>query len=198
MSRWPTPLSGLRPAPLPASVGLGYWHVAYRLHVRAAMENGGALEGLYFVCSDCDRRIVALAGDWLTDFRFHFSNVSIEASDAAVRGKIISPDASAEFHIDRKTAPKLTEGSPFSSLDQATRALEYKPAALSPGGPDSIRVVEVRRDPSAWKWRPVAVAGARWQFLAGYDAPLEVCYEVGPIDYLWERPRSVRVKPCAS
>ncbi len=191
-------LDGMRPAPLPAMIGLGYWHVAYRIHVRAEKESGEGIEGLYFVRSDCDRHLVAVAGNWLTDFNFHVAGVSVTAAPAGVTGTIVSPTAAATFAIDYHTAAQRAAGSPFASLDAAAKALEYKPAALSAGGDGAVNVVAVRRDSSAWRWRPVAVVAARWQFLEGREAALELCYEVEPVDYLWERRRVVRVKPCAS
>ena len=191
-------LDGMRPTPLPAVIGLGYWHVAYRLHVRARKETGEPIEGLFFVRSDCDRRLVASAGNWLTDFNFHVAQVGVAASPSGVTGTIISPDATAAFEIDHHTEPRHSPGSPFASLHAAANALEYKPAALSPVGDDSVSVVAVRRDAAAWRWKPVAVSEARWQFLDGREATLELCYEVEPVDYVWERRRVIRVKPCAS
>jgi hypothetical protein len=191
-------LEGMRPAPLPVVVGLGYWHVAYRLHVRATRESGEPIEGLYFARSDCDRRVVAVAGNWFTDFNFHVARIRVGAHTSGVTGKVTSPDAAASFEIDRRAIPQLTPGSPFASLGEAASALEYKPAALSAVGSAEVNMVKVRRDAAAWHWKPVAVKEARWQFLEKYDASFELCYEVGPVDYLWEARRSVRVRPCAS
>ncbi len=191
-------LEGMRPAPLPAVIGLGYWHVAYRIHVRARTETGEWIEGLYFVRSDCDRHLVSVTGNWLTDFNFHVARIHVVTNPSGVRGTIASPTAEAEFAIDHHAAPRLAAGSPFASLESAAKALEYKPAALSAGGGDAVNVVAVRRDAAAWRWRPVAVTAARWQFLEGRETALELCYEVEPVDYLWERRRIVRVKPCAS
>lgn len=191
-------LDGLRPAPLPAAVGLGYWHVAYRLHARAIEESGEPIEGLFFVRSDCDRRLVVTAGNLLTDFRFHFAKISLSHRGPGVNGTIVSPDAAASFEIDRNIAPQLTPGSPYRSLAEAGKALEYRPAALSGMNEDAVNVVAVRRDAAAWRWKPVTVTSAHWQFLAGRETTLELCYEVEPIDYLWKRRRIVRVKPCTS
>lgn len=191
-------LDGMRPPPLPEWIGLGYWHVAYRLHARATGSDGTPIEGLFFVRSDCDRRIVARVGNALTDFNFHVARIRVEEREGTVRGTITSLDAAAHFRIDQRLSPGLTAGSPFASIDEAARALAYKPRALAPCGPDALKVVRVVRDDAAWRWKLAAVAEADWQFLTGREATLELCYEVEPIEYLWERGQVVPVQPCAS
>ncbi len=190
-------LEGLRPVPLPAAIGIGYWHVAYRLHAWAESATGATIEGLHFLRSDCDRWMVEKTGNMLTDFHFHRARIQIAESGAEVRGEIFSPHAPASFRLDRQAAPALSTGSPFGSLGEAATLLKYKPFGLSVENPTTLNVVRVRRDEAAWRSRVVAVAEADWRFLAGREASLELCYEVEPIDYLWERGQSVRVKPCA-
>lgn len=190
-------LSEMRPVPLPASVGLGYWHVAYRLHVKATSEVGTVIEGLHFLRSDCDRWLVEKSGNLLTDFNFHLARICVAESSAGVLGEIASPGAPASFRLDRDAQPALSAGSPFASLKEAASFLKYKPFGLSVDGPATLNVVRVRREESAWRSRVVAVAEADWHFLAGREATLELCYEVEPIDYVWERGRSIRVRPCA-
>jgi len=190
-------LSGMRPAPLPAAVGLGYWHVAYRVHSKAMSKSGTVVEGLHFLRSDCDRWLVEKCGNVLTDFNFHLARICVAESSAEVLGEIASPDAPASFRLDRGAPPVLSPGSPFASLEEAASFLKYKPFGLSVDGPATLNVVRVRREESAWRSRVVAVAEGDWHFLAGREATLELCYEVEPIDYLWERGRSVRVRPCA-
>lgn len=190
-------LEGMRPAILPGSIGLGYWHVAYRLHAWASSETGPTLEGLHFLRSDCDRRIVAWTGNSLTDFHFHTAAIRVVETENAVTGNINSPTAPADFRIDRNEAPTLAAGSPFSTLESAADFLKYKPYGLSVENEDTVQVVRVRREEAAWRSRVVAVREAHWRFLEGCEAVLELCYEVEPIDYRWERGRRVRVKPCA-
>ena len=189
-------LSGMRPALLPAFLGLGYWHVAYRLHAWAMTEVGRPLEGLHFLRSDCDRRIVKESGNWLTDFHFHRAGIRVIEGDETVVGTIDSPTAPANFRIDGHRAPALAEGSPFATVEEAATFLKYKPYALSVESADTLRVVRVRREEAAWRSRVVAVPEAHWRFLAHHHATLELCYEVEPIDYRWERGSAVRVAPC--
>jgi hypothetical protein len=190
-------LDGMRPSLLPESLGLGFWHVAYRLHVQAQSAHGRLLEGLHFLRSDCDRWLVARAGNLLTDFHFHHAAIRVTATDADVHGVIDSAAAPARFHIDRHRTPALSAGSPFSTLDEAAEFLRYKPYGLSVEDGDTLQVVRVRRRETAWQDRVVAALDATWQFPAAQHAALELCYEVQPIDYVWERGHSVRVVPCA-
>src|SRR5207253_2962961 len=86
------------PAPLPAEIGLGYWHVAYRLHARVRLESGEVVEGLYFVRSDCDRALVTFAGTLLTGFRFHTARIQIENPATVIAEVTIQiPGADAHF-----------------------------------------------------------------------------------------------------
>ena len=191
-------IGGLRPALLPAAVGLDYWHVAYRLHVRAQTEGGAVVEGLHFLRSDCDRALVALAGNVVTDFHFHHATVAVSEEASGITGKIRARGGDADFRLGSETPSSLNPGSPFASLDSATEWLKYKPFGLSPCGDGAINVVRVARDEAAWRSRLVAVEKARWEFLEAHETALEICYEVEPIDYQWERGRIVRVKKCAS
>ena len=191
-------IHGLRPAPLPAAVGLDYLHVAYRLHVRAQTESGAVVEGLHFLRSDCDSALVALAGNVVTDFRFHRATVSVSAGASGIAGKIRARGGDADFQLGSETPSSLNPGSLFSSLREAAEWLKYKPFGLSPCDDGAINVVRVARDEAAWRSRLVTVEKARWEFLEPYETALELCYEVEPIDYQWERGRIVRVKKCAS
>jgi hypothetical protein len=67
----------LRPRHLPSFVGITYWHIAYRLYVRLLLQSGIAIEGLYFLRSDCDSRFIAITGNLMTDFRFHTANIRV-------------------------------------------------------------------------------------------------------------------------
>jgi uncharacterized protein YqjF (DUF2071 family) len=177
----------LRPAPLPAWCGLSYWHVGYRIYVRAPLADGREIEGLYFVRSDCDRRIVAWPGNLLTSFRFHVGDVRLEESRPQVTGEIRVPDADAAFELDRQQAPALSAGSPFASLEEASAALKYPPAGIATAGLDHLNVVRITRDEQAWRSRPIAAPRLDFKFFANEPVTPELCFELDPIDYQWNR-----------
>jgi hypothetical protein len=180
-------LRGVRPAPMPAAIGLGYWHIAYRLHTRVRVAPDETFEGLYFVRSDCDRRLVAFAGNLLTDFRFHCARIAVQASDDSVDGAIRTPGANARFRLRDETPGSLSPGSPFTSVAEAAAFLKYKPFALTPAGEDSVSIVRVVRRETDWRCRVVSVVESDWEFFNGHDVTPEVCYAVEPIEYEWRR-----------
>jgi hypothetical protein len=179
-------IADMRPKGTPRVLGLRYRHAAYRLYVRHKAEGMPAIEGLYFLRSDADSRLISTAGKWLSDFNFHHANITIEDGDAETRLAINSPDAAAEIRIDRDTPPTLDSGSPFGSLFEAKAALKYKPFALSPVCANKARVLRVRRDEEAWKSKLVT-AHCDLEFFKGRNISPEIAYDVAPIEYVWER-----------
>ena len=177
----------LRPAPLPAWCGLSYWHVGYRIYVRAPLADGREIAGLYFVRSDCDRDIVARAGNVLTDFHFRVGEIRVSESGSRIWGDIRVAGANANFELDRQATPALSPGSPFASLQDAEAALKYPPAGIATAGPNHLNVVRITRDEKAWRSRAIAAPRLDWQFFADEPVTPELCFEVDPIDYQWNR-----------
>ena len=175
-------VGAMRPRWAPRFLGMGYWHVAYRLYARFA-----GREGLYFVRSDCDSAVMSWMGNVMTDFNFHTAGVRVEEDPARARIAIDSPDARAAAEVDRLAAPALAAGSPFESIEEASAFLKYKPLGLSVGKDGAVNVVRIVRDESAWRGRAVAVASQRWSFFEGKSAVPELCTEVEPIEYRWNR-----------
>jgi hypothetical protein len=185
-------LSRMRPRPLPAFLGVGYWHVAYRLYVRFHPATGPPLEGLYFARSDCDSRLIATAGNMLTDFRFHPAQIVVaHAAPATVRISVRSPEAPAEATVDRAQPPSLPAHSAFSSLEEAAAFLKYQPRGISVAPDGVANVLEIEREEAAWRYRLVTASEARWSFFQGRGMRPEICYEVEPIPYQWNRGRRV-------
>lgn len=175
-------VGSMRPRFAPRFMGMGYWHVAYRLYARFAGE-----EGLYFVRSDCDSALMSWMGNLMTDFNFHTAGVTVREEPGRVSLRIDSPDAPGSAEIDRVGPPSLAPGSPFGSLAEASAFLKYKPLGLSVGTDGRVNRVRIVRDESAWRGRAVAVADQRWAFFGGREAHPELCTEVDPIEYRWNR-----------
>ena len=172
----------MRPRGIPAAFGLSYWHVGYRLHVRH-----GDVEGLYFVRSDCDSALMSLAGNFMTDYNFHTAGVEVSETDARVHISVRSADAPAEILLDRAAPPALPDESSFSSLPEAIAALKTKPFGLSVDARGRVRIVKIIRNESAWKSRAVKMILDHWAFLSGRPVRPELCLEVDPIAYQWNR-----------
>jgi uncharacterized protein YqjF (DUF2071 family) len=188
-------LTQMRPTPLPAAMGLAYQHVAYRVYVRAHTADGSVVEGLHFCRSDCDRHIVTVLGNCLSDFHFHAGRIAITENGETVHGRIDVPGGNAEFRMHDRTPASLTRGSPFPNLDQAATFLKYKPFGLSVTPDGGLNVVRVIRDEEAWRSRLMTVEKARWEFFDGLPMDFEICFSVEPIDYQWCRGESRRLAP---
>jgi hypothetical protein len=175
-------IESMRPRGVPAALGISYWHVAYRLYAR-----GAGVEGLYFLRSDCDNRLIAAAGARLTDFGFHAARVTVSEEGGRASLEVSSEGGAARVVIDRASPPELPPGSAFGSLDEAAAFLKYKPCGLSLERPGLLNVVRIRRDEAAWRARLVRVLEARLAFFDGKKIAPEICYEVEPIEYRWQR-----------
>jgi hypothetical protein len=180
-------INGMRPKGFPRFCGFNYWHIAYRLHAKVRLADNRTIEGLYFVRSDCDRRLMSLVGNCLTDFRFHPAAVRVANTVGIVQAEIDTESASARVHLDLEKPGKLSPGSPFASVDEAAAFLKYKPFALAPTASGAVNVLAVHRAESAWRHRIVHVGHSEWEFFRGKDATPEICFAVDPIEYEWRR-----------
>ncbi len=174
-------VGAMRPRGLPGFLGVGYWHVAYRLLVRHGDE-----EGLTFLRSDCDSALMAWMGNLMTDFRFHAGNVKVQEDGDEVRIQIDAPGAGAAVTL-RRGGGRLPKHSLFRTLDEAASFLKYKPRGYSVGKDGQVRVVRILRDESAWRARPVEIVSQNWEFFKGMPVTPELCTEVDPIAYQWNR-----------
>lgn len=185
-------LQGVRPWPLPAWMGVSYWHAAYRLYARFRRPSGQAVEGLYFVHSDCDSHLIRAAGNLLTNFRFSFAPIGCQELDAQVELSIHAAQAPAHVLLDRRIPPALPGYSAFSSLAEAKAFLQYEPFGIGVGPAGEVNVVPVERDEATWQTKLVSVASAAWGFFAADEVRPEICYEVAALDYRWQRGRVYR------
>jgi hypothetical protein len=177
----------MRPKPLPSIFGLSYWHVAYRLYVRCHPKNHSPIEGLYFLRSDCDHAAIAGAGNYLTDFQFHPCLVDHKSlSPHKTRISIESSEAPARIELSAHS-PELPKHSAFSSLKEAGDFLKYKPHGISVNTQGQLSVISITRDETAWKSRLVDVPQAYFEFFRNKTVLPEICYEVEPIRYQWNR-----------
>lgn len=167
-------VEAMRPRGLPAFTGMSYWHVAYRLQARL-----GDTEGLFFVRSDCDSRLMSLAGNLMTDYRFHSAGITVVEKGSRVRIAIDSAEAPAEIEMDRAAAGDREPAPP------------YRPFGLSVDGKGRVTVVKIVRDEAAWKSRPVRAVRADWEFMTGRPVRFTGVHEVEAIEYRWCRAKCV-------
>src|SRR4029077_1499495 len=91
--------------------------------------------------------------------------------------------------LDRAKPPELPAHSVFQSLEEAAVFLKYKPRGISILQDGSAKRVAIQRDEAAWKYRLVEVVSADWTFFQEKTVRPEICYEVAPISYQWNRGR---------
>jgi hypothetical protein len=185
----------------PRALGVTYWHIAYRVQVRATLSDKRSIEGLYFLRSDIDRRpLFGVIGNRLTDFHFHAARVRFWNDDEAAWRFRVEPtagDALASLALRRAASNSFALGSPFSSLEERERVLKYAPFGLSVSNSGQcLRVAEVIRDEALWREEPVEVEAADWSYprsLGLRDLQLMRATRVAPIDYRWRIGRTERL-----
>lgn len=187
-------MEAMRPQGLPAFLGLDYWHVGYRLYAKAATAEGEQ-EGLYFLRSDCDRRMLAMAGNLLSDFRFHSAQVEVMSAASTTSIRVETPGARVELDLSEESETRLGVGSPFETMAEAEAFLKYKPCGLAAAGHGRVNAIPIHRDETAWRSRPLQVLHQRWEFLDLLpNAQPELVFEVAPIEYRFGRGRILEVQ----
>ena len=179
----------MRPAFLPAFLGVTYHQVVYRAVVRHRGERG-----VFFLRSDANHAGMSLAGDWLTFFRFHTSGI-----EARREGDLLHVDLRARpsHHADIGASVVVTPGgramppgSRFGALAEAQGFLVELYAAF---GVDPLtgEVSTVRIERGAWDLRAVEVRKARFDFMDGSrlfpagSARLDSVFYAESIPYHW-------------
>jgi Uncharacterized conserved protein (COG2071) len=190
----------MRPMRIPATFGLSYWHIAYRLYASVDLAPDKTITGLYFLRSDIDRSLMIIPGNALTDFRFHKASIRTSANDVLIRLKITqTPDeiADAEVVIETSATGEDAISSPFHTVREREQILKYAPFGLSIDRSGHwLKIAEVQRDEGKWEERQVRVQMADWQYLKRTipgKARLVRATQVMPIDYRWRIGRMERI-----
>lgn len=179
----------MRPAFLPRAFGVTYNQVVYRAVVRCRGETG-----VHFLRSDADSRLMSFAGDWLTFFRFHHSQVSYRQEDGLAHFDLRArPEHRADIHATFDLARAGTEmptNSRFASLPEAQAFLVELFAAFA-HDPVSDRVSTVRIRRGEWTIHVVPDRRASYEFMDGSrlfpsgSAHLDSVFYVREIPYYW-------------
>lgn len=180
----------MRPLGVPPWLGLTYCHVAYRIYARARTGAGHWLEGLYFVRSDADQRLICFVGNLLTSFRFHPAAVCLSTGDHC-RAAVTANGADAWFEAEPDPQPDAPPGSCFESLDEARSFCKYQPMGLSVGR-GRLHLAEVRRHEADWRETLLKVRCADFEFLRAHgEFALEIASLASPLEYRWRLGQSV-------
>lgn len=179
-------IEGMRPKGVPPIVGFDYWHVAYRLYVRFRTKTGEPIEGLYFLRSDCDSRLMAAAGNLVTDFNFNVARIRIDETAEATQLTVESPTAPVQVLLNGNV-PSRPADSVFKDGTAAAAALKYKPFGISILPDGNANIVRIIREESAWVAHEQNVVSATWGYFHDKKVRFEGCYRVDPIQYQWNR-----------
>lgn len=182
-------LDRMRPAFVPRRLGVTYDQVVYRVVVR----HRGA-PGVFFLRSDANHRLMCLAGDALTFFRFHRADIDYRAD-----GRILHVDVRAPpgHHADIRASydlgaagDALPPSSQFGSLAEAQGFLVELFTAFG-HDPVTGAVSSVGIERGHWDVRVVDDRRADYQFMAdparfpAGSARLDSIFYVEQLPYLW-------------
>ena len=187
----------MRPAGMPAIplASLSYNLVGYRLMVQAMTERAEVIDGLYFLRSDAESRVVGALGNRLTDFNFCPAEIELKHDDNHASFRVTATphgEMDAELAVTHMPAALLA-GSCFPTVEDARAFCRYSPRGLSVEDDSRARwlkIAQVRRDGRSWCETPVAIERARWGYLETLgQAELiqpEWAVRVMPVEYRWE------------
>ncbi|MEM1109418.1 MAG: DUF2071 domain-containing protein [Planctomycetota bacterium] len=182
----------------PHALGVTYHHVAYRLLVQAMTDRADVRKGLYFVRSDADARVLGTVGNWMTDFKFHPADITLNAAQITNTGheyalNVTTHDGQGDARLSlAPNPPALAQGSCFPTLQDAQEFLKYQPYALAVTGRNGQRqlsIAEVQRDESKWVETPVSLREADFALfreLGQTEARFELATRVAAMDYTWK------------
>jgi hypothetical protein len=151
-------LHDLRPAGLPAGLGLGSENVAHRFAVEWDDDDGRHV-GVYVPRRDSGSRVISWSGGRAFPGRHGLASFQVNDSGKDIHIEVVSRDHSVRLLVTASMAKAMT-GKLFSSIDDATSFFRSAPVGYSPAqGPDGfdgIRLLSER-----WDARPASVSEMR-------------------------------------
>lgn len=183
----------LRPAFLPAPLGLSFFLSGYRIFARYQTSAGRTLRGLRILRSDTDRRSMQVFGNLLTHYRYEHSRCKVTRAGKTYAIEVRSPTGTADLDVEADlSADALTPppGSPFRDLREARKfagplpfTFDYERQTHS-----IIRVEGVRQQ---WNPRPVSVVIRRNTFMEqepfrSAPAVLANAFYLEHVPYAWK------------
>ncbi len=182
----------LRPAFLPAGMGLSFFLSGYRIFTRYQTAAGRTLRGLLILRSDTNRVAMQMAGNLLTHYHYERSRFQVERTDQKYRVQVTTQDGRADLYVEADLSVQAVAppaGSPFPDLKEARKfagplpfTFDYERQTHS-----MIRVEGVRQQ---WNPRPVPVIVRQNTFLErdpfrGAGAVLANAFYLEDVPYSW-------------
>lgn len=183
----------LRPAFLPAGLGMNFFLAGYRIFTRYQTPSGRTLRGLRILRSDTDRRSMEVFGNLLTHYGYERSRCKVSRSETTYAVEVCTAKGTADLEVQADVSVEASSpppGSPFPDLREARKfagplpfTFDYERQTHS-----IIRVEGVRQE---WKPRPVAVTVHRNTFLEqerfrSAGAVLANAFYLENVPYAWK------------
>ena len=183
----------LRPAFLPAGLGVNFFLSGYRIFTRYQTSAGRNLRGLRILRSDTDSRFMQVFGNLLTHYGYEHSQCGVRRDAGIYSVQVSTPDGAADLEVEADIsvdAESLPAGSPFPNLTEAGKfagplpfTFDYEQQTHS-----IIRVQGVRQE---WNPRPVSVKVHRNAFLEqarfrNTGAVLANAFYLENVPYAWK------------
>jgi hypothetical protein len=150
-------LQDVRPAGLPAAVGLTFENAAHRIAVEWDDPAGGpGREGAYISRRDTSSRLATLAGGRVFPGVHHHARFRVEETGDRFDVGFEADDGSARLRVTGRRSDRLPAGSCFADLDAAAKFYRRGSLGWSPTGRAGVYDgLELRT--SGWRVEPVAV-----------------------------------------
>ncbi len=116
--------TNLRPACLPAGLGLNFFLAGYRILVRYQTPSGRSLRGLRILRSDTDRLSMEVFGNLLTHYGYERSICRVSRSSKTYGVEVRTPKGKADLHVEADLSAETLSpppGSPFADLREARK-----------------------------------------------------------------------------
>lgn len=191
----------LRPAFLPAALGLDCFLSGYRIFTRLG-SRAGSLRGLLILRSDTTNRWMAFAGNAFTHYRYRLCSVDLSEGldriEWSIRTTRHEADLQVVAHIGNSPAA-LPAGSPFVSEKDARRFAGPLPYTFDYER-ETNSIIRVRGIREQWGPTPVNVEVLQNTYLRQepfcYATPiLANAFYLREVPYRWERGRRSFVEP---
>lgn len=185
-------MKDMRPAFVPAPLGITYSQVVYRAVVKC-----GAERGVTFLRSDADNSLMVAAGNALTFFRFNRAKISWNVSTDSARFSLgpAGPAQAARIDADYDlltATDRLPESSRFADLRTAQAFLTELYSAFGSKRADGrVEVVRIAR--TDWGSQVIEDRRANYEAMSsgalfsGSEACLDSIFYVEDLAYRWNR-----------
>ena len=193
-------LADIRPAGLPAVVGLTAENAAHRVAVEWDTPEGAA-RGVYIPRRDTSSRLIALLGGRVFPGWHHLADFAVDEQDGHYRVGFQSRDREVSVVVSAQLAEGPMAGSVFKSVDAASSFFRCAPVGYA-ATPRADVFDGVELGTSGWGVQSLVVEEARSTFFddarhfpAG-TATLDSAFVMSRIDTTWTpRPRLLAAAP---